>query len=53
MRRWKRITRTHMTPLAKNNLAAPDIRLGDRDSLKSYYTVRAIYLKASTRQTCD
>ena len=33
MRGWKRITRTHMTPLAKNNLAAPDIRLGDRGSL--------------------
>ena len=23
-----------MTPLAKNNLAAPDIRLGDRGSLR-------------------
>ena len=25
--------RTHMTPLAKNNIAAPDIRLGDGGSL--------------------
>ena len=33
MRGWKRITRTHLTPLAKNNLAAPDIRLGDHGSL--------------------
>ena len=33
MRGWKRITRTQITPLAKNNLAAPDIRLGGRGSL--------------------
>ena len=33
MRGWKQITRTHMTPLAKNNSAAPNIRLGDRGSL--------------------
>ena len=33
MRGWKRTTRTHLTPLAKNNLAAPEIRLGDRGSL--------------------
>ena len=34
MRGWKRITRTHMTPLTNNNLAAPDIRLGGRGSLR-------------------
>ena len=33
MRGWKRITRRQMTPLAKNNLAAPGIRLGGRGSL--------------------
>ena len=40
MRGWKRITRTHMTPLAKNNLAAPDIRLGDRGSLRGLCTLK-------------
>ena len=40
MRGWKRITRTHMTPLAKKNLAAPDIQLGDRGSLILIYMVK-------------
>ena len=35
MREWKRVTRAHMTPLAKNNLAAPNIQLGDRGSLSN------------------